>query len=83
MKSELDLSDDQVTRIKAIHQEYKAKREAILSEEEKEQMKTLREEEWKQVEGVLTEEQAAKAKEMFRDHRHHKGGKHHGPEKGK
>lgn len=75
MKSELNLSDEQVEQIKAIHQEYRGKREAVVSKEDKEQLRALRDEEREKIHAVLTPEQAAKAKELREEHREQHNGK--------
>jgi len=78
MKTELNLSDEQVAQIQAIHQEYRTKREGVVNKADRDRLKALRKEEMEKVHGVLTEEQAAKARELHGQHRHDGRGQRHG-----
>ena len=75
MKAELNLSDDQVAKIKAIHKankpEQKPDREN-MSADEKAEMRTKHQEEMKQVRAVLTPEQQTKFDQMHDERRQQK-----------
>ena len=82
MKEELGLSDDQATKLKALHESTKSQIEAVknnttLSEAaKKEQMKAIKENAKAQKKTILTAEQFKKMEEL-------KGKGHHGHGKGK
>lgn len=75
MKIRLDLSDEQVTKIKASHEAARAKANAIrgnnqLSQEEKkQQLMSLRQEQKNNITQVLTPEQITKMEEMKKERR--------------
>jgi len=80
MKDALSLSDDQVTKLKAIFEDQKAQLDPIwkdtsLSKEQKrEKSKPIVESTKAKVDAVLTPEQQAKLKELRKKH----GMRHHG-----
>jgi Spy/CpxP family protein refolding chaperone len=73
MKSTLNLSDEQVTKMKAQREEFKSKAEAIknnesLSADQKnEQLKSLRDERKNSFKGILTPDQVKKLEEIKHD----------------
>ncbi len=70
MMNDLNLTQDQKDQMKKLHEDNKAKMEAIknnttLSDDQrKEQMKALHEEQRKNMESILTDDQKAKLKQM-------------------
>ena len=85
MKTELALSEEQVSKIEAINLSYAKKRKA-LKEEMHKQMKSLREDKQKELSAVLTKEQAEKyekkkAEMKVKRREHYKKGKGQCPEK--
>lgn len=77
MTEELELSDNQVKEIKAIHEKQQEKAEAVKNEkltadERKDKMKVLHDEMRKEVEAVLSEEQKEKMKEQMKERHQHK-----------
>lgn len=68
MKTELSLTDEQVTQIKAIYAKYKPLRKELkgddVTEEEKAKLEAMRKSEREEVAAVLTPEQQEKFKTM-------------------
>ncbi len=79
MKKELNLSDDQGQKLKAINQDMKAKREALKSQdmltvrEMKARKEALKNEHKAQISSVLSTEQRAKMEEMKKQRMANKG----------
>lgn len=82
MHDELNLSTEQKTQLKAIHEKQKAEMTAIKNnssistEQKKEQFKTLKQQYRTQRETVLTSEQKEKMKKFHEQHPNKKGMKH-------
>ena len=80
MKQSLNLSDDQVTKIKAQREELHTKMTAIrtnsnlLPEEKKAQMKQLFAQQKDNLKSVLTADQLSKFESMRKEHMGHRGG---------
>lgn len=78
MKSTLNLSDDQVNKIKDIHSKYAAKVKAIRDDnsltpdQKKQQLKTINDDRKKEVDGVLTPDQVKKRDELIKGRKKHK-----------
>lgn len=70
MMNELNLTADQKTQMKTVHQDMKQQREAIMndqsltSDQKKEKMKDLRKSQSEKVNTILTPDQQSKMKEM-------------------
>ena len=81
LKTELELSDDQVAQLEKIfeakHEEMMALKndESKTRDEKHEAMKSFREKTKKEIESILTEEQLAKFQEIKKEHHGHRGKK--------
>ncbi len=72
MSTQLNLTDEQKPKVKAVLEETSKKMQAVPQEERREKGRTIREEEMKKFKGILTEEQYKKYEEMSQSMR---GGK--------
>jgi Spy/CpxP family protein refolding chaperone len=74
MKTQLNLSDDQVTKLKASHEAFSSKaqdirnNQSLTSEQKKEQFKELSKQQKDETRSILTKEQLQKMQELHKEH---------------
>jgi len=73
MKTKLNLSDDQVTKLKASHESFASKakdirgNQSLTSDQKKEQFKALAKQQREEAKSILTKEQLEKMQSMHKD----------------
>ena len=83
MKTELNLTEDQVEQLKAMHEKYKPQRqkirynEAMTQDEKKEAMKELNQAKQADLKQILTEQQYIKFTQMRKEHHKNSPKGHH------
>jgi hypothetical protein len=88
-KKELNLSDDQKIKVKAINDDFKTKKEALMQDQQltpaqrHEKMKVLKEDHKTKLQAVLTPEQFQMMKEEKEERKQEHKGKHHDKHKDK
>lgn len=80
LKADLNLSDEQVEQLTALHEKHKAERQEFKEEnqEYKEKRKALQDKHMAEMKEILTEEQYNKLLELKAEHRKNRKGEGHG-----